>query len=237
MSSKTRLLICDDHPLVREGIKVTLGREPTIEIVAEACNGREAVAETRRVRPDMVLMDLSMPELNGLEATIQIKAFDKDIKVLVMTMYDDEEVVMRCLAAGASGYVLKDSPISQLIYAIGVVRMGREYLDPGVTRNVNEYVKTRQQKTSFDRLSAREREVLQLVAEGLSVKEIAVRLNVGAKTVDTHKYNLMTKLDIHNAAGLIRYAIQNKVVRTLPILKTSETISHPRSIRRRRRSF
>jgi DNA-binding NarL/FixJ family response regulator len=237
MNSKTRLLICDDHPLVREGIKVILGREPTIEIVAEACNGRQAVAETMRVRPDMVLMDFSMPELNGLEATIQIKEFDKNIKVLVMTMYDDEEVVMRCLAAGASGYILKDAPISQLIYAIGMVSMGRDYLDPGVTRNVNEYLQqARPQQTSFDRLSPREREVLQLVAEGLSVKEIAVRLNVGAKTVDTHKYNLMTKLDIHNAAGLIRYAIQNKVVRTLPILKTSEISSHPRLIRRRRRS-
>jgi two-component system response regulator NreC len=223
MDAKTRLLICDDHPLVREGIKLTLGQHPTIEIVAEAGNGREAVAETRRVRPDIVLMDMSMPELNGLEATIQIKEFDKNIRVLIMTMYDDEEVVMRCLAAGASGYILKDAPLPQLIYALGVVKKGHEYLDPGVTRNVNEHLKqTRQHQSSYDRLSLREREVLKLVAEGLSVKEIATRLNVGIKTIDTHKYNLMTKLDIHNAAGLIRYAIQNKVVFTLPTLKASE---------------
>jgi two-component system response regulator NreC len=223
MNIKTRLLICDDHPLVREGIKVTLGHEPTIEIVAEASNGREAVSEAKRVRPDMVLMDMSMPELNGLEATIQIKEFDKGIKVLIMTLYDDEEVVMRCLAAGASGYILKDAPLPQLIYAIGMVSKGHEYLDPGVTRHVSEFL---QQSTprqgSYDRLSPREREVLKLVAEGLSVKEIAIRLNVSVKTADTHKYNLMSKLDIHNSAGLIRYAIQNKVLNIPPTLKTSE---------------
>ena len=137
MNTKTRLLICDDHALVREGIKVTLGQQPTIEIVAEVCNGREAVAAVKRLRPDLVLMDMSMPELNGLEATLQIKEFDKDIKVLIMTMYDDEEVVMRCLAAGASGYILKDAPLPQLIYAIGMVTKGFEYLDPGVTRNTH----------------------------------------------------------------------------------------------------
>jgi two-component system response regulator NreC len=225
---KTRLLICDDHPLVREGIKATLGQEPTIEIVAEASNGREAVSEANRVRPDMVLMDMSMPELNGLEATIQIKELDENIKLLIMTMYDDEDVVMRCLAAGASGYILKDAPLPQLIYAIGVVMKGHQYLDPGVTRNVNEYLQhSKPHQSSYDRLSLREREVLKLVAEGLSIKEIAIRLNVAVKTVDTHKYNLMTKLDIHNAAGLIRYAIQNKVVSTLPTLTTSaKSASH-----------
>jgi len=223
MNAKTRLLICDDHPVVREGVKVTLSHEPTIEIVGEAGNGREAVAETKRVRPDIVLMDMSMPELNGLEATMQIKEFNSGIKVLIMTMYDDEEVVMRCLAAGASGYILKDTPLSQLIYAIRMVRKGHEYLDPGVTRNVNEYVQqNRPHQTSYDRLSLREREVLKLVAEGLSIKEIAIRLNIAVKTVDVHKYNLMTKLDIHSTAGLIRYAIQNKVVITLPTLETSE---------------
>lgn len=219
MNAKTRLLICDDHPLVREGIKATLVQHPTIEIVAEACDGREAVSETMRVRPDIVLMDMSMPELNGLEATAKIKDFDKRIKVLIMTMYDDEEVVMRCLAAGASGYVLKDTPLPQLVYAIGMVMKGHEYLDPGVTRNLNEYHQhVKPHESTYDRLSPREREVLKLVAEGLSVKEIAVRLNVGIKTVDTHKYNLMTKLDIHNAAGLTRYAIQKNVVFTLPSL-------------------
>jgi two-component system response regulator NreC len=191
--------------------------------VAEACDGREAVAETKRVRPDIVLMDMSMPELNGLEATTQIKEFDKSIKVMIMTMYDDEEVVMRCLAAGASGYVLKDTPLAQLVYAIGMVMKGHEYLDPGVTRNLNEYHQhAKPHESTYDRLSPREREVLKLVAEGLSVKEIAVRLNVGIKTIDTHKYNLMTKLDIHNTAGLTRYAIQRNVVLTLPSLVPAE---------------
>jgi DNA-binding NarL/FixJ family response regulator len=223
MNAKTRLLICDDHPLVREGIKATISQHPTIEIVGEAENGRDAVSETKRLRPDIVLTDMSMPELNGLEATIQIKEFDKRIKVLIMTMYDDEEVVLRCLAAGASGYVLKDTPLSQLIYAIGMVMKGHEYLDPGVTRNLNEYHQhAKANENTYDRLSPREREVLKLVAEGLSVKEIAVQLNVGIKTIDTHKYNLMTKLDIHNAAGLTRYAIQKNVVFTLPGLTPAE---------------
>jgi DNA-binding NarL/FixJ family response regulator len=223
MNAKTRLLICDDHPLVREGIKATMRQHPTIEIVGEADNGRDAVAETKRLRPDIVLTDMSMPELNGLEATILIKEFDKRIKVLIMTMYDDEEVVMRCLAAGASGYVLKDTPLPQLIYAIGMVMKGHEYLDPGVTRNLSEYHQhTKPHESTYERLSPREREVLKLVAEGLSVKEIAVQLNVGIKTIDTHKYNLMTKLDIHNAAGLTRYAIQKNVVFTLPSLTPGE---------------
>jgi len=222
MTTRVKLLICDDHPLVREGIKVALSQQPNIEITGEASTGREAVSEAKRSRPDLVLLDMSMPDLNGLEATIRIKQFDKDIKILILTMYDDEEVVMRCLAAGASGYILKDTPLPQLVYAIRMVMKGHEYLDPGVTRNVNEYLQqSTPYQSSYDRLSLREREVLKLVAEGLSVKEIAIRLNVGAKTVDTHKYNLMTKLDIHNAAGLILYAIQNKVVKTLPNLKAA----------------
>jgi two-component system response regulator NreC len=208
---------------VREGIKVTLSQQPTIEVVGEASNGREAVSETKRVRPEIVLMDMSMPELNGMEATIQIKDFDKNIKVLIMTLYDDEDVVMRCLAAGASGYILKDAPLSQLIYAIHSVSKGHEYLDPGVTRNVSEHLQqSRPQQSSYDRLSPREREVLRLVAEGLSLKKIAIRLNLSIKTVGTHKYNLMTKLDIHNAAGLIRYAINNKVVNTMVPLKNEK---------------
>ena len=223
MSTKTRLLICDDHPIVREGIKVTLSQQPMIEVVGEASNGREAVSETKRVRPEIVLMDMSMPELNGLEATIQIKDFDKGIKVLIMSLYDDEDVVMRCLAAGASGYVLKDAPLSQLIYAIQSVSKGHEYLDPGVTRNVSEHLQqSRPEQSSYDRLSPREREVLRLVAEGLSLKKIAIRLNLSIKTVGTHKYNLMTKLDIHNAAGLIRYAIHNKVVNTMTPMKNEK---------------
>jgi two-component system response regulator NreC len=141
-------------------------------------------------------MDLAMPELNGLEATLQIKEFDKNIKVLIMTMYDDEAAVMRSLTAGASGYLLKNAPLTQLLYAIGMVRKGHEYLDPGVTRNVSGYLQqSSPYQSSYDRLSLREREVLKLVAEGLSVKEIAFHLNVAAKTVDTHKYNLMTKLE------------------------------------------
>jgi len=213
MTKKLRILICDDHALFREGIKATLRREPSIEIAGEVENGRDAVAEVKRLKPNVVLMDIAMPELNGLEATMRIKESDPDIKVLIMTMYDDENVITRCLAAGASGYVLKDAPPSQLLYALDMVQKGREYLDPGVIKKVTDYFKfARTGETSYDRLSDREREVLKLIAEGHSVKEIATKLNLSVKTVDTHKYNLMHKLDIHDKAGLIRYALQNKVV-------------------------
>ncbi|MBI2149933.1 MAG: response regulator transcription factor [Acidobacteria bacterium] len=213
MNKKLKLLVCDDHALFREGIKATLARESSVEVIGEAEDGRQAVAEAKKLRPNVVLMDIAMPGLNGLEATMRIKEIDPDIKILIMTMYDDEEVIARCLSAGASGYVLKDAPPSQLLYALEMVRKGREYLDPGVITKVSSYIKLGMpRETSYERLSSREREVLKLIAEGLSVKEIASQLNLSVKTVDSHKYNLMHKLDIHDKAGLIKYAIQNKVV-------------------------
>ncbi len=160
------------------------------------------------------------PDLSGFEATRRIKQAEKSIKVLVLTMYDEEELIARCLDAGASGYVLKDAPAAQLIYAIDTVHRGGKYLSPGVLKKVvSEYVKhSKRPETSYDRLSDREREVLKLLADGLSVKEIATRLNLSVKTVDAHKYNLMRKLDIHDRAELIKYAIQKKLIK-LPIIK------------------
>lgn len=213
MNKKLRILICDDHALFREGIKATLRQNPAIEVVGESENGRIAVEEAKRLQPDVVLMDISMPELNGLEATLRIKELSEKIKVIIMTMYDDEEVIARCLTAGASGYVLKDAPPSQLLYAIEMIQKGREYLDPGVISKVSDFIRQGLPRdTTYERLSGREREVLKLIAEGFSVKEIATQLTLSVKTVETHKYNLMHKLDIHDKASLIRYAIQNKVI-------------------------
>ena len=214
MSSKIRVLICDDHTLFCEGIKAILRNEPGLEIVGEARDGRQAVELVKEVRPDVLLMDVSMPDMNGFDATRRVREFDESVKVLMLTMHDEEELVARCLEAGAHGYILKDAPASQLLYAIETVYKGERYLSPAVLKKVVAgYVKNSQRpQTSYDRLSTREREVLKLLAEGLSVKEIASRLNLSVKTVDVHKYNLMRKIDVHDRAELIKYAIQKKLI-------------------------
>jgi DNA-binding NarL/FixJ family response regulator len=161
-------------------------------------------------------MDVEMPELNGFEATQRITQADKRIKVLILTMYQEEEVVARCLDAGAAGYVLKDASATQLVHAIETVYKGGKYLSPGALQQVvTHYLEggERSGTTRYDTLSPREREIFKLLADGLSVKEIAAKLTLSVKTVDVHKYNLMRKLDIHDRAGLIKYAIQKKLIR------------------------
>jgi len=214
MVTKTRILICDDHTLFVEGIKAMLRNEPSLEIVGEARDGRQAVEQVKHLRPDLLLMDVSMPDMNGFEATQQVHKFDPTVKVLILTMHDEEELVARCLEAGAAGYIIKDAPASQLLYAIEMVQKGERYLSPVVLKKVMEtYVKnTNRPQTSYDRLSPREREVLKLLAEGLSVKEIATRLDLSVKTVDAHKTNLMKKIGVHDRAELIKYAIQKKLI-------------------------
>jgi two-component system response regulator NreC len=209
-----RILICDDHTLFCEGIKAILREQPSMEIVGEARDGRQAVEIAKELQPDVLLMDVSMPDMTGFDATRRIREFDQTMKVLILTMHDEEELVARCLEAGASGYIIKDAPASQLVYAIETVHKGERYLSPVVLKKVVAgYVKNSQRpRTSYDRLSTREREVLKLLAEGLSVKEIATRLNLSVKTVDVHKYNLMRKIDVHDRAELIKYAIQKKLI-------------------------
>ena len=214
MVPKIRILICDDHKLFCEGIKAILRNEESLEIVGEAHDGRTAVDRVKELRPDLVLMDIAMPDLSGFEATRRLREAEPKIKVLMLTMHDEEELVARCLEAGAAGYIMKDAPASQLLYAIEMVQKGERYLSPTVLRKVVAgYVRNSQRPmTSYDRLSAREREILQLLAEGLSVKEIAARLNLSVKTVDVHKYNLMRKIDVHDRAELIKYAIQKRLI-------------------------
>jgi len=212
--SKIRVLICDDHTLFCEGVKSLLKPEESIEVVGEACDGRQAIDRVRALHPNVVLMDISMPDVSGFEATRKVRETDERVKVLILTMHDDEELVARCLEAGAAGYIMKDAPASQLIFAINAVNRGERYLSPGVLgKVVSGYVKNAQRpRTSYDRLSAREREVLKLLAEGLSVKEIATLLNLSIKTVDVHKYNLMRKIDVHDRTQLIKYAIQKRLI-------------------------
>jgi two-component system response regulator NreC len=209
-----RVLICEDHALFREGLRAILRDHTHIEIVGEATTGREAVERTKRLRPEVVLMDLEMPEMSGLEATRRIVHADSRVKVLMLTLYDDEEVVASCLDAGAAGYVLKDGPSDQLLLAMEAVHKGQRYLSPAVLTKVVHYSgKKGKTRTRYDVLTAREREVLKLLADGHPTKEIAARLELSVKTADVHKTNLMRKLDIHDRAGLVKYAIQRKLIR------------------------
>lgn len=215
MSGKIRVLICDDHTLFREGLKALLQNEPGLEVVGEAENGSEAIEKLKQIPTDVVLMDISMPHLNGFEATQRIVQTSKNVRVLVLTMYDEDDLIIRCLEAGASGYVLKDAPAEQLVYAIREARKGGKYLSPSVVNKVvSQYLQTSvRPKDAYDLLSSREREVLKMLAEGLSVKEIAYRLKLSVKTVEAHKYNLMKKLDVHDRTELVKYAIQKRLIR------------------------
>ena len=214
MFMKIRVLICDDHALFREGVKTILASHPEFEVVGEAEDGREAVDRALRLNPDVVLMDISMPVLKGFDATRRIKKVLPGLKVLILTVYDDEDLVARCLDAGASGYILKDSPPAQLTYAIQAVVQGQQYMSPRVlTTVVRQFMANpADPKSGYDLLSDREREILVLLGEGIALKEVARSLDLSVKTVEAHKYNLMRKLNLHDRSELIRYAIRKRLV-------------------------
>jgi DNA-binding NarL/FixJ family response regulator len=219
VSARIRVLICDDHSLFREGLRAILREQPAFEVVGEARNGIEAVDLTRQLRPDVVLMDIDMPELSGLEAARRIVAARLPSKVLILSLYDDEDLIAGCLDAGAAGYVLKDGPTSQLLFALEAVHRGERYMSPRALSVVIDHAREGGTRTGtrYDLLTDREREVLKLLADGFSSKDLALRLNLSVKTVDAHKYNLMRKLDIHNRAGLVKYAIRKKLVQVSTI--------------------
>ena len=218
--AKIRILLTDDHTLFRQGIRTLLSAESDLEIVGEAANGTEAVERVTELRPDLVLMDIGMPGLSSFEATRQIKKIRPDTKILFLTMYDDEDYLVQCMEVGASGYVLKDSPAQQLLAAIRDVHKGGSYLSPRMlSQLVDDFrsrIKTAHRQPRFATLTTREKEILKFLAEGESVKEIASGLNLSVKTVEAHKFNLMRKLDIHNKAHLVQYAIQKKIIK-IPI--------------------
>ena len=211
-----RILLADDHTLFRQGIKTLLAAEPDFEVIGEASNGGEAIERAAELRPDVVVMDVSMPGMSCFEATRQIRKARPEVKVLFLTMYDDEDYLIESMEVGASGYVLKDSPSAQLAAAVRDVQRGGSYLSPRMlSQLVDDFrsrVKTQTRTPRFATLTNREREVLKMLAEGNSVKEIAGDLNLSVKTIEAHKFNLMRKLDIHNKAQLVQYAIQKKII-------------------------
>ncbi|HLJ26818.1 MAG TPA: response regulator transcription factor [Candidatus Angelobacter sp.] len=214
---KIKCLLVDDHTLFRQGVRRLLETESDFEVIAEAADGGEAVEKARETRPDVVLIDIGMPGLSSFEAARQIKKNRAETKILFLTMYEDEDYLVQCLEVGASGYVLKDTPAPQLLSAVRDVYKGGKYLSSQVLGKLVEDFRARVRDTRMrprmSTLTPREREILKLLAEGNSVKEIAVILGLSVKTVEAHKFNLMRKLDIHNKAQLVTYAIQKKIIK------------------------
>jgi len=213
---KIRVLLAEDHTIVRQGLRSILDGREGIQVVGEAKDGREAVEKAQQLQPDIVLMDLSMPLLSGLEATRQIKSLCPQIEVLVLTMHADEEYVFQILQAGASGYLLKQSAVGEVVAAIQAVHEGDSYLSPAISRKVVDgYVRQAREQSQVDpyeQLTDREREVLHLIAEGYSTQEIADLLFISPKTVRGHRSSLTEKLDLHSNAELTRYAIRKGIV-------------------------
>ena len=205
-----RVLLADDHALVRAGVRSLLERDGTIEVVAEAGDGHQAVALVKTHHPDVVLMDISMPGLNGLEAARRVIDEHPTVRVLMLSMHPLEEYVWQALHAGASGYLLKNAAAAELELAVTAVARGETYLSPAVSKPVIEGYLQRvgSEPPLPGRLTPRQREVLQLIAEGSTTKQIATLLNVSEKTIQTHRMQLMKRLDIHDIAGLVRYAIR-----------------------------
>jgi len=215
--SKIRVLLTDDHTLFRQGIRTMLAAEPDIEVAAEAANASDAVVAARQTRPDVVLMDIGMAGMSSFEATRQIRKERPDTRVVFLSMYDDEDYVSECVEMGASGYILKESPSDQLLTAIREVHRGGSFLSPRLLSRLVDDFRTgghaSGRQPRFGTLTKREREILKMLAEGKSVKEIATGFDLSVKTVEAHKFNLMRKLDIHNKAQLVQYAIQKKIIR------------------------
>lgn len=213
--SKIRILIADDHSIVREGVRMILDGQEDFEVVGEASTGRQALEEARRLRPDVVVMDISMPDMTGIEATAKIRAELPQTQVMGLTMHEDESYVFELLKAGAAGYVLKRAAAEDLVTAVRAAHQGEAFLYPTVAKLVvQDYLQraTAQDQAALDGLTGREREVLTLIAEGLTNQEIAGRLYISIKTVQTHRAHIMEKLNLHDRTELVRYAIRKGLI-------------------------
>jgi len=216
MKRPYRIIITEDHTILRQGLRVLLSSDPDFKIVGEAEDGRESVRLAETLLPDLILMDLSMPKMTGMDAIIEIKKRSTDTKIVVLTVHRGEEYVLSALEAGADGYVLKDANHGELTTAIRKVLEGKRYLSPDISGKVIEgYLEGKnalRKKTSWDTLTPREREILKLIAEGYKNREMAEALFISPKTVQKHRANLMEKLDLHNTAALTVFAIEKGIV-------------------------
>jgi DNA-binding NarL/FixJ family response regulator len=211
---KIRIVVADDHKIMREGLKALIDKQPDMEVAAEAQDGLTATKLARKLLPHVIIMDIGMPEMNGIDATREIVAENKDVKIIALSMHSDRRFVLEMLKAGASGYLLKDSAFEELVTAVHTVMTGQSYLSPRITDIVvKEYLHNlpRNDSTVFTILTQREREVLQHLAEGKTTKQIASTLNLSVKTVETHRQQIMDKLQIRSVAELTKYAIREGI--------------------------
>jgi two-component system, NarL family, response regulator NreC len=211
-----RVLIADDHGIVREGLRALLEKSPEIAVVGEASDGREAVRLAAELHPNIVVMDIAMPMLNGVDATSQILSRDPEIKIIILSMHSDESYILRALSAGAKGYLLKDSAEGDILPAVQTVAKGRPYFSPVIASTLlDEYLQTMKKnkvRDSYDLLTEREKDVLQLLAEGKSNKEVAALLNLSPYTIESHRTSMMQKLNLHNTAEIVLYAVRKNII-------------------------
>ena len=216
VEGKTKVVIVEDHKLFREGLKSLLSDKADVEVVGEAGDGLEAIRTVKKCRPDIMLLDLSMPKMNGISVMKEIKSQFPETKIMALTIHESDQYVLEAFEAGADGYCLKDAGRNELMVAVDSVLQGKRYISPSISDNVLEgYLTGRKKlksKTSWDTITQREREVLKLLGEGYQNKEISDMLHISVKTVEKHRANIMNKLDLHNAAALTAYAIDHGLV-------------------------
>ncbi len=216
MPERKKIVIAEDHTILREGLRMLLSANPAFEVVGEAQDGLEAIRSVESLKPDLILMDLSMPRMNGVGAIQEIKKLHPSTKILVLTVHKTEEHILTALKTGADGYILKDATHGELMLAMDNIFSGKSYLSPGISEKVIEgYLEGRKSiksSTSWDTLTQREREILKMIAEGYRNKDIADYLCISAKTVEKHRANLMKKLDLHSAASLTAFAMERGLI-------------------------
>lgn len=211
-----RIVLADDHGLIRKGLRFVLERESGIEVIGEAGDGREAVQVAEKLSPSVIIMDIAMPQLNGIDATSQIVRHNPNIGVIILSVHSDESYLLRALSAGAKGYLLKDSAELDVVRAVQAVAQGKPFFSPAIAKTLlDDYIHHLRQKglqDSYDLLTEREKEVLQLLAEGKTNKEVASLLDLSLYTVETHRTHLMQKLNLHNTAEIVLYAVRKRII-------------------------